>query len=43
MRMRYPWWVYGVIAVLVLSLGFLYRACYEHPPSISAQAGVEGS
>ena len=41
-RMRkYPWWVYGLIALLVLIMGFVYRACYEYPPAVSARlAGV---
>ena len=37
MRKRYPAWVYGLILLLVLLTGFIYRACYERAPPISAR------
>jgi hypothetical protein len=37
-KKRYPWWVYGLIIVLVVAIGLVYRACYERPPAVSARA-----
>jgi hypothetical protein len=39
-KKRYPWWVYGLIALLVLVIGFVFRACYESPLAASARTAT---